>query len=113
MLVKFSLDAEDSDSVRSFSSECLELLEPLEEQEESEDEDVPKSKVFATLLKMATIFFLENYASYNCMHVPQLGIWSSDMIILCLRPTVRILVVAMTLSLPLHTAVSRGHLVYN
>ena len=62
------LDAEDSDSVRSFSSECLELLEPLEEQEESEDEDVPKSKVFATLLKMATIFFLENYASYNCMY---------------------------------------------
>lgn len=42
------LDAEDSDSVRSFSSECLDLLEPLEEQEESEDEDLPKSKVFAS-----------------------------------------------------------------
>ena len=42
------LEAEDSDSVRPFSSEYLELLELLEEQEESEDEDVPKSKVFAT-----------------------------------------------------------------
>ena len=41
------LDAEDSDSVRSFSSECLDLLEPLEEQEESED-DLSKSKVFAS-----------------------------------------------------------------
>ena len=40
------LDAEDSDSVHSFSSECLDLLEPLEEKEESEDEDMPKSKVF-------------------------------------------------------------------
>ena len=29
------LDADDNDSVHSFSSECLDLLEPLEEQEES------------------------------------------------------------------------------
>lgn len=59
------LDAEDSDSVSSFSSECLDLLEPLEQQEESEDEDLPKSKVFASLVlpaKSAAIFA----ASYNC-----------------------------------------------
>ena len=56
------LDAEDSDSVRSFSSEGLELLEPLEEQQESEDEDLPKSKVFANQqlpTKMVSIFFLK------------------------------------------------------
>ena len=45
------LHADDSDSVRSFSSECLDLLEPLEEQveqEKSEYEDLPESKVFAS-----------------------------------------------------------------
>ena len=43
------LDVEESDSVRSYSSECLDLLEPLEEQEESEDDQLPKSKVFPSL----------------------------------------------------------------
>lgn len=58
------LDAEDSNSVRSFSPECLDLLELLEEQEVSEDEDLPKSKVFASQqLPAKSPFFLN--ASYN------------------------------------------------
>ena len=67
------LDAEDSDSVRSFSSECLDLLEPLEEQEEqeeSEDEDLPKSKVFASQQLPAK-------SPFECwlqLYVPRLGI---------------------------------------
>ena len=50
------LCAEDSDSVRSFSSEHLDLLEPLEQQEESEGEELPESKVFASQ-QAKTIFF--------------------------------------------------------
>ena len=57
------LDAEDSNSVRSFSSECFDLLEPLEEQEEPEVEELPMSKVFASRAKshVVRVLWLQSF----------------------------------------------------
>ena len=92
------LDQEDSDSVRSFSSECLDLQEPLEEQEESEDEDLPNERYLLVSMQLPAklpFFFLN--ASYNCVCTTLRYMYLNSVVkgFFCRRFIVRILVLAM------------------